>query len=665
MKYIKNIAMLMIASFAMLLASSCTDDDTDSGVNDRLFRPVSISLVPNGTTLTAKWASIQGATGYTCELWTSDDAAVGESAEEDVSTGKKLVVRDENVPTNTWVVKNLKYDTSYWFRVKSIDALYGEDSYFSDFYSVKIPAKTPVLSCEVTDPVDGEVEFSWMAGFDVRQITVVHPDGRVQSIPVDDAWGSCVMSFPVEGTYTAYASDGKTDYNEVRFIIPVLYDVELDAITFDDITFCWRADNHIAALVCTNAADAADVREFVFDAETVSAGTLTLTTDQLAYDATYKAVLRYEEGYEKQTSNEITFRTMIEKPEGLILVSSSEELVAAVAAAAEGTVIALQVPKELDKNGAETKNDYVYHIKNTEGVYTDIVLPCGMTIMPATGKMPHIIFKQFSLKNAAEVQLFRIYGLEIEGYDEDDKNTSASYLIDQTTDAKAVTQRIEIEDCYIHGIANSLVRADRTKGLTVPNIVVNNNRMYTMNGKQCYISTYLQDNTVASAEITFTNNTITGLSAKNTNQRAIAYMADANTVVTVSNNTFYNCQNGTSPLFHARGSVDGSYGKVVMKSNIFYNKPSDYEDDGNGNITCSTPNQQPDFGEGAALDISGNVMPFKWYVSGKNPDWVWTDFSEYGTVAVDPKFNNASKNDFTVTDATVLKLRAGDPRWLK
>ena len=71
MKYMKKFAMLL-AAFCAVLAVSCSDDETDSGVADRLFRPVTVTLVPRGTTLSASWTGIKGAVGYWVELYTRE-----------------------------------------------------------------------------------------------------------------------------------------------------------------------------------------------------------------------------------------------------------------------------------------------------------------------------------------------------------------------------------------------------------------------------------------------------------------------------------------------------------------------------------------------------------------------------------------------------------------
>lgn len=640
MKYMRNIAMLFVAMMTAFTVSSCTDDDTDSGSADRLFRPVNIIVSAKGTTVSASWAGMDGASGYTAELYVRSVVEVsgeGEEAEVEKYEDKVLVARDENVQGTSWEVPGLEYNTQYYFRVKTNNVDPARNSYFSDFTSIKTPMETQVLKYTIDDARNGIVTFTWMSGYDLTYIEVTNPDGEVKTYSIDDTAGSMTLAGLSAGTYSAVAGNNSASYNVVSFLIPVLYEVEEADITFEGVTLRWAADGNISTLRLVNTATQ-DKLEYKADIN----GAQTISAEELGYRQTYLATLIYSDD---TTTNSVQFTTMDQKPEGTLFVSTYEELKAAITDAADGATIAL--------------NPGTYEVLEPDDtgalVYSTIILTKGVTLRAATASMPTIRFKQFELRNTTELELVRIDGLEFVGYDEEDSASSSSYLFDLTTSASASVKNVEIENCKIHGIGNSLVRADRSATISVLNILINNNMMWNMNGKQAYVSTYNSDTGVATESLVFTNNTITGLSAKNANQRAFAYLANANHVLNISNNTFYNCQNGTNPLIHARGTKDGSWGKVTVKSNIFYAQMKDEK----------TPNSKPNFGDGSSPTIDGNVMPIPWGSYNSTTGVLTTyDWSEYSTITADPEFADPDNLDFTVTNDTVLKAGAGDPRWL-
>lgn len=641
MKYMKNIVMLFVALVTVFAVSSCSDDDTEPGAADRLFRPVNIIVSAKGTTVSATWAGMEGAAGYTAELYVRNEVevpGVGEEAEAEKFEDKVLVARDENVQGTTWEVTGLEYNTQYYFRVKTNHLDQDRNSYYTEFKSIKTPMETQVLKYTLDDVRNGVVTFTWMSGYDLTFIEVTNPDGEVKHYDIDDSAGELTLRSLAAGNYSAVAGNLSATYNVVNFLIPVLYEVEKEDITFEGVTLRWAPDGNISTLQLVNAATKEE-KNYKADIN----GVQTLSSEELGYFQTWTATLIYADG---ETTNSVTFTTLDRKPEGTVIVSTYEELKNAIAAAADGAVIALQPGLyevlEPDDSGAL--------------IYAPLIVEKGLTLRAATGAMPTVKFKQFELRNMGEVELVRIDGIEFAGYDEEDPGISASYLFDLTTKASASIKRIEIENCKIHGISNSLVRADRLKTITVFNILINNNMMWNMNGKQSYVSTYV-DGGLATESIVFTNNTITGLSAKNANQRPFGYIASAGMTFNLSNNTFYNCQNGTANFIHARGTADGSWGTVIVKNNIFCSKPKD---------ATKSPNKAPSFGDGAALTIEGNVLTYPWGSYNATTGVLTTeDWSAYGAIAADPEFADPANLDFTVTNEAVLKAGAGDPRWLK
>lgn len=624
MKYIKNIAMLLAAFFAVVTVS-CTDDETaDSGVADRLFRPVSVTLTPKGTSLTASWTGIKGAAGYWVELYTMSKVA---GPDETELNDYHLVASNEMTTATTWVVDGLEYNTTYYFRVKAIDPDMARNSYFSDFYSVKVPAMTEVLSCELLEPVSALVRFSWMEGYGIEFVKITAPDGGVRTVYVDDADGSFEMDGFASGTYTAVAGNSSQTYNTVEFIVPVLYDVEASDITFDNIRFTWRVDADIRAIICTNAADPTNVVTFDLGSEAINAGTYdyAVAEGRLKYDATYTAVLRYAD---ETLSNVVTFTTMKEKPAGAVFVSTIDELLAAVSGGEQ--IVALQPGEYLAEE--------------------NIVLTRAITFMAATRQMPKVIVNQFTVSPTAYLDgVIRFEAIEFECKN---LNNTTSCFIDNTN-MKANIRRIEVEDCYIHDYGSSFMRFNRTNDITVEEILVNNNRLLRMYGQ----NSFLQLSKGTLREITFTNNTMTGLDTQNAGVRFISYNAGDQTRAVFNNNTFTDYHNKGRLFFHINSKEDGaeSAGSVEIKNNIFYTEEAEY---------CNVSNFDKYV---LTVTIENNVVTKPWGNGGDSAAPASEPLTSWGEKysELDPVFKNAAKYDFTVTNDEVVKLGVGDPRWLK
>ncbi len=630
--------MLLIAAVMAVSVVSCTDDTTESGVADRLFRPVNIILSASGTTVSATWAGIEGSAGYTAELYKRNVVEVEEEGETVEYEDMILVALDENIPTNEWIVRGLEYDTQYYFRVKANATNAAQNSYFTEFENVKTPMETQVLKVNIDDPIEGNVTFTWMTGYNLTYIRLTAADGSEKEYSINDAEGSLSVKKLDAGVYTAVAGNSEREFNVVEFLIPVMYEVSTSEITFDDVTLRWAADGNITTVQLVNVVTG-EVKTYPASVN----GVLVIPAAELGYYQTYDVTLIYADG---SMSNTVRFTTLDQKPEGVIVVSTAEELTNAISTCANGSVIAL--------------NPGEYHVQklNDSGVleYQAVNINKSLTLMAATGEMPLVMVKQFNLVAAATIDLVRIEGIEFAGYDGEDKNTSDTYLFNLDAGSTACVTRLEIENNKIHGISNSLIRADRNKAYTVLNIYINNNMMWNMNGKQSYISTYNANDGVPAETITFTNNTITRLSWKNSAQRPFGWLASEQLVVNISNNTFYDCQNGKTPFAEARGSVDGSYGTVIMKNNIFYSEPAD---------PVKSPNAQPKVGDNAKYTNEGNVLGFVWGSVNSAGELTTYDWSEYGAVVTDPGFADAANLDFTVTNEQVANMRAGDPRWLK
>lgn len=633
MKYMKKFAMLL-AAFCAVLAVSCSDDETDSGVADRLFRPVTVTLVPRGTTLTASWTGIKGAVGYWVELYTRESVqnATGTSHNE-----YQLVASNEQLPEPKWTVSGLDYNTIYYFRVKAIHNDAAQNSYFSDFYSIRVPGKTEVLSCVVVDQVKAVVDFTWMEGYGVEFVTITAPDGGVQTVYVDDAAGQFTQSGFASGTYTATAGNSKETFNTVQFVIPVLYTMDLSKITFDDITFQWRADADIRQLILTNANDASDVVEIDLQQDAINTGEYVYNVSDglLKPNTTYNAVLRYADDLEepKEDSNMVSFTTMQTKPAGLTgAVSTVDEFKAAY-----------------------DKGDAIIALNPGEYVFDgNFVITRAVTIMAATKQMPKLIINQFVVSPTTYLDgTIRFENLECECSSPAYAVTSwTSCFIDHSGQAADI-KRIEVEGCYIHDFGSSFMRFNRTD-FTVYEVYVNDNRLIGMYGQNSFIQ-LAKGNGLH--ELTFTNNTATGLDTQNSGVRFVSYNATDATRVVFNNNTFADYHNKGRLFFHINSKVAGaeSAGSVEIKNNIFYTEEENL---------CNVDN----FDKYAiSTTIENNVVTKGWGTGGDSGTAPTEKRTSWGNkyVELDPQFKNYAGCDFTVGNDDVVKLGVGDPRWLK
>lgn len=638
MKYMKKFAMLL-AAFCAVLAVSCSDDETDSGVADRLFRPVTVTLVPRGTTLTASWTGIKGAVGYWVELYSRESVqnATGTSHNE-----YQLVASNEQLSEPKWTVSGLDYNTIYYFRVKAIHNDAAQNSYFSDFYSIRVPGKTEVLSCVVVDQVEATVDFTWMDGYGVEFVTITAPDGGVQTVYVDDAAGGFTQSGFASGTYTATAGNSKETFNTVQFVIPVLYAMDLSKVTFDDITFQWRVDASIKQLILTNANDASDVVEIELPDAAINNGEYVypMSDGLLKPNTTYNAVLRYADDLEepKEDSNMVSFTTMQTKPAGVVVVSTDDE---AKAAYNNGAAIIALNPGE-----------YLFD-KNKEGNKSfEINRP--VTFMAATKQMPKVILKEFTVNNEKYLDgTLRFEGIEFES--QSLNNTTAYFL--NNDGMKANVKRIEIEDCYIHDFGASLMRFNRTDPAVVEEVYVNNNRLYRMYGQQTFLQ-FAPKGAAYVREVTFTNNTMTGLNTHNDpNVRFMQYNATAATRVVINNNTFADYHNKGRVFFNISKKEDGvdSAGSIEIKNNIFYTEEEDL---------CNVDNFSK---YTVTTNIENNVVTKGWGAGSDSGTASTEKLASWGNkyFEFDPQFKNYAGCDFTVGNDEVRKLGVGDPRWLK
>ncbi|MDE6070763.1 MAG: DUF5123 domain-containing protein, partial [Alistipes sp.] len=403
-----------------------------------------------------------------------------------------------------------------------------------------------------------------------------------------------------------------------------------------DVAFSWRVDMKLAQLICTNASDPEDKVVLDLTNEQRIAGELTVAASEFKPNTTYTVVMAYDpdETGAVATTNTASFTTMQVMPEGVVLVSTIDELLAAINGSAE--VIALQ-PGE-------------YAVANKGS----ITITRAVHLMSATRQQPKVVLGQFAMPNTTYIDgTFRVEGIEFECAN---LNNTTAYFIDNSN-AQANVKRIEIEDCYIHDFGASLIRFNRIAGVNVEEVYINNNRMYRMYGQQSFLQ-FAPSGAAPVREVTFTNNTSTGFDFHKGGVRFLSYNASDATVVKFTNNTIL-FNNSTGRLFfhiNAKAEDSTTAGSITIADNIFFNEdtdaPRNVSNFANFTVTTNIDNNVVVTPWGAGND--GGTIPTETL-----PSWG----NKYSTL--DPGFKNAAKYDFTVTNDEVRKLGVGDPRWLK
>lgn len=628
MKNIKHIDKILFALAVSLttLCGCCTDEGLEQA--SRLFRPVNINLTANENTITATWAGIADAESYYVELFGTDKIKVDDQTSY---TNYELIASEENVVGNQWTVGDLDFETTYYFRLKANSSQVGHDSRFTKLESIKTPAELQVVNAEVIDIDNGTVRFSWMSGFNLLRLILTGPDGA-QEIAINDADKQITIEALPAGSYTVEVENATRRFNTFQFMIPILKEMASADISFEGVIFRWAPADNLTRIVVEAVSDATDTR--TYDISALSDNFLFVS--DLGKFVTYRATIYIDQ----QAGNTITFTTKDAAPEGMITVSTVEELKSALSTAADGAVIAL------NPGSYQTYTE-------TDGVVTlaGLTITKSVTLMAATDQKPVIVCKGLSVNNTAEIDHIIIRDIEWDATAAE----SGGYLIDHQTNAQNV-RLVEITGCYIHDLFNSVVRADRSSSCTVLNVTINDCLMLNMNGKQCIIAQGKANDMACNVgEVKITNSTIAGVGLSTTNTRMFSLIGNDNMRLTLSNNTFVTYST-TNPFIHYRYTAAGSttMGQVSIKSNIFYNL----------NHTASFHAKAPNFGN-ATLSIADNSLAVPWVTSVVESVITDEDWSSYESIAEDPKLADVDNNDFTVGNQNIITKGLGDPRWLK
>ncbi|WP_448701539.1 DUF5123 domain-containing protein [Mucilaginibacter sp. AW1-3] len=157
---------LAICSAIMLLAA-CKKSTIDSGVADRLFRPVNrTALSAPDNSVTAEWQKIEGASHYQVQL--SRDTF-------------KHIDATITIDSSRYVFKNLKWETQYQVQVKAIAPDTIKNSKYSNLGSIKTPKfPTIVTSPVLADVTESAIKLRWTnSGDAVTTIKVLKTDSSL------------------------------------------------------------------------------------------------------------------------------------------------------------------------------------------------------------------------------------------------------------------------------------------------------------------------------------------------------------------------------------------------------------------------------------------------------------------------------------------------------
>lgn len=325
-------------------------------------------------------------------------------------------------------------------------------------------------------------------------------------------------------------------------------------------------------------------------------------------------------------------------------VTSGEELLAALAAIDEGGTIYLDPANTFNIN---TRNE-------TTGVYSAKSLSITKSITlegSSSSNLARINAKAIEI--AATGINFTIKNIEFSGYTLDSNtgaitssvsNTSQSYFIDITSNGSI--NNLTIENCFVHGIYNGLVRANRAANALYGDVTIYNNRFYNIGGNNGGLVATSSDVTTAGTWI-IKNNTVTGVGQgfyeTSANKKLIVFPKEvASFTATISNNTFFGVSSGSGNYYIDTQSA-GNCGTIVLEKNI---------------TVFAGASRGPRLGTNGTIKDNA-VYPSWTSVSGDTNTITLTanpfGVAETGLISLDA--------DFT-PDAGTKAYGWGDPRWL-
>lgn len=333
------------------------------------------------------------------------------------------------------------------------------------------------------------------------------------------------------------------------------------------------------------------------------------------------------------------------------VVTTVDELLAAIDAASDGATIYLDPSNPYHVNSLSVQNTYtsksisINKSITLEGTSASVFAYINAKAIEVTGydidlTIRNIEFGGYSINEVTGVPTGEV------------TSTSLSYFIDITT--KGSVNNLIVENCFVHGIYNGVIRANRAADSLYGNVTISNNRFYNIGGNNGGFVVCHADGTTGGTW-TIRNNTVTGIGmgfyvTGNENKKTLVFPKKANTInATISNNTFFGITSGDNNYFIDSADAASDAGRYTIEKNI---------------MVFSVVSRGPRLGTGSVTISDNAIYPGVWtnlaatYVQSNT---VAVTTNPFGVVITELVALDA---DFT-PEATLKANGWGDSRWLK
>ena len=386
----------------------------------------------------------------------------------------------------------------------------------------------------------------------------------------------------------------------------IFYPIEPDDITYTSVTLRWPAGSGATSIILTPGDIKYDVT-----ADDIAAGTATISG--LDSDKFYTATLI--NGI--VTIGTISFRTPFDPSTSVIIpVSTTEELQAAIASAASGSVLYLE-PGLYET----TSIDVITHSISIRAKDPE--------------NRPTLKGFSFSVTDNAGLTL---KDLILDGTGANSDNQMVVYKEGDNFD------KLSIQACDVKNYVKGVLYVNQKSLLTSVEI----NKCIFSN-ILCSGGDFIDFRNGITNSLLFTENTVyncagAGRDLFRMDAGGSTNYPTAMSTVTVSQNTFDNISPGKR-VFYVRAGANIS---ITAERNIFSNTTACYSDQSTTQPSIKSIAENNYYKADSFLDDSKKV-----YDNG----------SEY--TKLDPMYQDAANGDFTVVNEALKDLGIGDPRWLK
>lgn len=469
-------------------------------------------------------------------------------------------------------------------------------------------------------------------------------DSGVDSRVETEQEGSVTPWNPEEGSGNAI-----TDPSDTALTTPTLLSTGKTTTSVD---LSWNAIDNAATYtyqyMLASAADddesaittVADITAIVATVSSLEANT--------AYKFRVKAVPAADSEYTESAYTEwVTVTTSSLAPTGA--VTTAAELLAAIAAAADGDVIYLDAASNFYVNSETTVTRATVYTAATLTIEKSITLEGT-----STSELARVNAKLIELKGTD--MNFTIKNIEFSGFTVNSETgiptadvMKDSYFLDIKDGS---VNNLTIDNCLVHSVYNGTVRANRTATSLNGNVTITNNRIYNIGGNNGGLIACHADATTAGTW-KIQNNTVTGIgqgfyATGNANKKVIILPKAASTLsATISNNTFFGITSSNN--FIDSQDSNSASGTYLVEKNI---------------VIFTAATKGPRLGLGTVTLSDNAVYPAAW--SGIGKTYTETNTKVYTANPFNVTIEGFISLDADFTPNAELKaLGWGDSRWLK